>query len=189
MTKSDRKTIRFRGKTEAVLETIRVRGRTYFAIEKLSHRGAFRVFDPHAGPDGDFRVLHRISKSDVTPQKIEILRRLGGENSNRNFPGIVDFAHHNNDLFVVVGWVAGTSLQAYLNSVRADKITQTKCHGSCPIGARIGSRRVAFSPPNEHYSWRYFASEHRHHIWHQAVGLDRFRLGLAHRTQRPTRSG
>ena len=121
MTKSDRKTIRFRGKTEAVLETIRVRGRTYFAIEKLSHRGAFRVFDPHAGPDGDFRVLHRISKSDVTPQKIEILRRLGGENSNRNFPGIVDFAHQNNDLFVVVGWVAGTSLQAYLNSVRADK--------------------------------------------------------------------
>jgi len=118
MQKSGRKTIRFRGKTEQVLETFRVRGRSYFALEKLSRRGAFRVFDPHAGPHGDYRILHRLSKSNTSQHAIELLRRIGGPNGNRNFPGIVDFARQADDLFVVVAWVNGTNLRQYLDAIR-----------------------------------------------------------------------
>ena len=121
MPNSGRQTIRFRGKTEQVLETFRVRGRTYFALEKLSRRGAFRVFDPHAGPHGDYRILHRLLKSKTTQQAIETLRRIGGPNGNRNFPSIVDFARQADDLFVVVAWVNGTSLRQYLDAIRQKK--------------------------------------------------------------------
>lgn len=121
MRQSARKTIRFRGRSEPVLETFHVRGRNYFALEKLSRRGAFRVFDPHAGPDGDYRVLHRIPQSKGTRQQLEILKRLGGPQGNRNFPGIVDFARVDGDIFVVIGWVWGTNLSDYMNAVRERK--------------------------------------------------------------------
>ena len=126
MQNSGRKTIRFRGKTEKVLETFRVRGRTYFALEKLSRRGAFRVFDPHAGPHGDYRILHRLAKSKTTHQAIETLRRIGGPNGNRNFPGIVDFARQADDLFVVVAWVNGTNLRQYLDATGRSTWEQAK---------------------------------------------------------------
>ena len=121
MAQTDRKTIRFRGRTEPVIESFRVRGRSYFALEKLSARGAYRVFDPHAGPDGDYRVLYRISKSQITRQQLEILRRIGGPQANRNFPGIVDFAHQGGDVFVVMAWVHGTNLRSFLRAIRDKK--------------------------------------------------------------------
>ena len=105
MAQDSRKTIRFRGRTEPVIESFHVRGRSYFALEKLSGRGAYRVFDPHAGPHGDYRALHQIPRSQMTRGQLEILRRIGGPNANRNFPGIVDFAHQRADLFVVIAWV------------------------------------------------------------------------------------
>ena len=121
MPQNRRKSIRFRGRNEPVLETFRVRGRTYFALEKLSRRGAYRVFDPHAGPHGDYRILYRLSNAETSRQSIEILRRLGGPTGNRNFPGIVDFARQGDDLFVVVAWVTGTNLRRYLDAIRANK--------------------------------------------------------------------
>ena len=39
MAPTERKTIRFRGRTEPVIESFHVRGRSYFALEKLSGRG------------------------------------------------------------------------------------------------------------------------------------------------------
>lgn len=119
MDSDQRKTIRFRGRTESVLETFRVRGRTYFAVQKLSSRGAFRVFDSHAGPDGGFRTLYQFSRSKISRQQLEILRRLSGSNTNRNFPGIVDFVTQGEHLFVVVAWVDGTDLKSYLDAVRS----------------------------------------------------------------------
>jgi serine/threonine protein kinase len=103
---------------EQVLKTFNVGGRNYFAVEKLSHRGAFRVFDPHAGPDGDYRVLHQFPKSKVTSQTIEILRRLSGPQGQRNFPHIVDCSQAGKELFVVTEWVPGTNLRSYLQAVR-----------------------------------------------------------------------
>jgi serine/threonine protein kinase len=118
MPNKDQKSIRFRGTTEPVLETFRVRGRTYFALEKISRRGAFRVFDPHAGPHGDYRILYKLSRSKTTQQSIETLRRMSGPNGNRNFPRIVDFARQGDDLFVVADWVNGTNLRQYLDAIR-----------------------------------------------------------------------
>lgn len=122
MARSERKTIRFRGRTEPVIESFHVRGRTYFALEKLTSRGAFRVFDPHAGPDGDYRALHLIPKSEMTRQRLEVLRRLGGPGANRNYPGIVDFVPQRNEFVVVIAWVHGTNLKSYLSAVRNGKI-------------------------------------------------------------------
>ena len=121
MTRSGRKTIRYRGRSEPVIETLRVGGRSYFALEKLAASSVYRVFDSHAGPDGDYRVLHQIPKSKVTRQQIELLRRIGGASGNRNFPGIVDFVRQRGDLFVVIAWVHGTNLRDYLRAVRERK--------------------------------------------------------------------
>jgi serine/threonine protein kinase len=121
MARSDRKTIRFRGRTEPVIRSFHVRGRTYFALEKLSRRGAYRVFDPHAGPHGDYRVLHQVPQSQMTRDQLEILRRIGGPSGNRNFPGVVDFARERGDVFVVIGWVHGTDLRSFLGAVRDGK--------------------------------------------------------------------
>ncbi len=118
MNNRDKKSVRFRGKTEEVLESLHVRGRTYLVLEKLSWRGAYRVFDRHAGPDGDYRALYRIPKAKVSKNQIEILRRIGGTNANRNFPAIVDFAYQGNEVFIVMSWVPGVSLQRFLDSIR-----------------------------------------------------------------------
>lgn len=121
MASRTRRSIQFRGKSEPVLETIRADGRTYFALEKLSSRGAFRVFDPHAGPQGDYRVLYRVPGSKQSRQSVEVLRRLSGPSGNRNFPGIVDFIRQRDEVLVVVAWVDGTNLQSYLDAIRNRK--------------------------------------------------------------------
>lgn len=122
MNRNGAKTIRFRGREENVIEVFRVRGRSYFALENLSRRGAYRVFDPHAGPGGDYRALHKIPASKMTGQKIETLRRLTGASANRNFPHIVDYNRVGDDLFVATSWVWGTNLRDYLRGVREGKI-------------------------------------------------------------------
>jgi serine/threonine protein kinase len=117
----DRKTIRFRGRTEPVIESFHLSGRTYLALEKLSAHGAYRVFDSHAGPHGDYRALHRIGQPQVTRQQLDVLRQLGGPNANRNFPGCVDYVRQRGDLFLVIAWVHGTNLRHYLSAVRNRK--------------------------------------------------------------------
>ncbi len=121
MPRPERKSIRFRGRDEVVLETFRVRGRTYFALEKLSGRGAFRVFDPHAAPGGDYRALYRLPAAETSRQTTEILRRLAGPNANRNFPQLIECTRSGADLFVVLSWVWGTNLRDYLGAVREQK--------------------------------------------------------------------
>ncbi len=95
-----------------------VRGRTYLALEKLSPRGAYRVFDRHAGPDGDYRALHQIPASDMTRQRRETLRRVSGPRASRNFPGIIDFVRQGDQYTVVLAWVHGTNLRRFLHGLR-----------------------------------------------------------------------
>lgn len=121
LTRRNRKSIRFRGKNEPVIETLRVRARNYFVLEKLSARGAYRVFDPHAGPNGDYRALYRIPSDQTTRQKIEVLKRFSGPNGNRNFPSIVDYVRDHDTIIVVLAWVAGTNLREYLKAIRERK--------------------------------------------------------------------
>lgn len=101
-----------------MIETIRIRGRSYFVLEKLSVRGAFRVFDPHAGPLGDYCALYRLPSDKVTRQRVEVLKRFGGPNGNRNFPAIVDYVRNRDELFVVLAWVSGTNLRDYFSAIR-----------------------------------------------------------------------
>lgn len=159
MTGKRQKSIRFLGKNELVLETIRVRGRTYFVLEKLSRRGAFRVFDRHAGPNGDYRVLYRFSTSELTKQKMEVIKRFGGKNTNRNFPLIVDFAKTKEFTYVVLTWIWGVSLQEFLREIRAKKVAQPSvyevirlfrglAHGISHLHARCNLVHGDISPAN-----------------------------------------
>lgn len=95
-----------------------MRGKTYFVLELLSRRGAFRVFDPEAGPGGDYRVLYRLPASEINEQRIEILRRFSGPTANRNFPHLVQYTRSGSDVFVVLSWIWGTNLRDYLRAVR-----------------------------------------------------------------------
>lgn len=115
------RTIRFRGREEKILDVFSVRGRQYFALEQLSHRGAFRVFDRHAGINGDYRVLYRIPYSRLTRDRIEMLRRLSGPTANRNFPFISDCVRQGDEMIVVMSWVSGRNLRDLLAQVRQDK--------------------------------------------------------------------
>ena len=117
-----KKSILFRGRRENIIDIFPVRGRTYFALEKLSRRGSYRVFDPHAAPGGDYRVLRRIPSSKWTRQKIETLRRISGPTVNRNFPRIVDCAQSGDEIFVAAEWVWGTNLRDYLCAIRKKEI-------------------------------------------------------------------
>ena len=121
MAHRNRKTIRFRGREEPVLETFRVRGCSYFVLEELSRRGAYRVFDPLAAPGGDYRVLYRFPATQMSRQKTEILRRLSGPNANRNFPQLVEFTRAGSDFFVLLSWVWGTNLRDYFHAIREQK--------------------------------------------------------------------
>lgn len=125
--------IRFRGRDEKILDVFSVRGRRYYSLEKLSRRGAFRVFDRHAGPAGDYRVLYRFPYSRATSQRIETLRRLGGPTANRNFPHIVECTRQGGNLFVVMPWVWGTNLRELLRQIRS----QTLPRPSVPEAARL----------------------------------------------------
>ncbi|REJ87812.1 MAG: hypothetical protein DWQ34_24525 [Planctomycetota bacterium] len=125
--------VRFRGRTEPVIDTIRLKGRKYLVLENLSRRGAVRVFDPQAGPHGDYRVLYRLPHSRATQQTIETLRRLGGPTANRNFPFITDCVRDGGELFVVMSWVWGTDLRMLLRSIRSGESSRP----SVPEMARL----------------------------------------------------
>jgi len=133
MAKQGRKTVRFRGREEKVLETISVRRRPYFVLEKLSRREAYRVFDPRGGPHGDYRVLYRIPFSRATNQRIEVLRALSGPTANTNFPVITDCARQANELFVVMTWVWGTNLREYVRQVRGGSAPRPSTPALCRL--------------------------------------------------------
>lgn len=121
MNGSTRRTIRFRGREESVIDTINVGGHRYEVLAKLSERSAYRVFDSSAAPDGDYRALYRISRREMTEQRREILGRLGGPNANRNFPQIVQFKRSGDDVFIVLSWIHGTNLASFLQAIRTEK--------------------------------------------------------------------
>ncbi len=115
-------TVSVRGRTDRVQGEFRLGGRQYLALEKIGGPGrdTWRVFDWHAGPEGDFRVLHRLEKSPATTQRIEVLRRVA--EGNLHLPKIVDFHQDENHVWVVQTWVWGTPLENYLEQVRAGRV-------------------------------------------------------------------
>ncbi|MBY0587196.1 protein kinase [bacterium] len=133
MSQARPKSIEYRGRREEVLEVFRIRGRNYFAVERLSRRGTFRVFDPHAAPGGDFRVLAQIPAEKFTGQKIETLRRIAGPNMNPNFPVITHCVRERGDWFIVMTWVWGIDLREYLARVRRREIPRPSVTEVCRL--------------------------------------------------------
>lgn len=110
-----------RGRMDRVQGVVRVGARDYWALERLggSGREIWRVFDPQAGPEGDFRVLHRLPNSAVGAQRIEVLRRTS--EGNLHLAKFVDFHQTQDEMLVVMNWVWGTPLDEYLQQVRTGR--------------------------------------------------------------------
>lgn len=113
-----------RGKAERVIESVRIGGRTYDLLERLSQREAYRVFDAQAGPHGDYRMLHRLPKGNSIGQRLAVLQRLAGPNSNPNFPTTTQCVREGREWCVVTTWIDGVSLRDFLRSVRGGEIAR-----------------------------------------------------------------
>ncbi|MBX3412407.1 MAG: hypothetical protein KF708_06950 [Pirellulales bacterium] len=115
---SGRNCIRFRGREEPILGERFVGRRKYLLLKRLNaHDGeAYRAFDPHAGPGGDYRALHVLPRTRATKQRIDILRRLGERGGH--FPNLVDYARDAHGVTIVFSWVHGPTLREYFEGIK-----------------------------------------------------------------------
>jgi serine/threonine protein kinase len=113
------KSVTVRGKREPVLDEIRVAGKSFPVLERLGSKGRtiVRIYDDEAGPRGDYRVLHVLSHSAETSQRIEILRRL--TQGNKNFPAVVRYVPERDRVVVIFEWAWGKNLESILEGIRA----------------------------------------------------------------------
>ncbi|MBA3312936.1 MAG: protein kinase [Planctomycetaceae bacterium] len=110
--------VRVRERSDVVIGEIATGPNRYFVLERLAERREiYRVFDPTAGPGGDFRALHVLPAGKATEQRLEVLKRVSDGNSN--FPTIVDFHREPERVIVVLAWIWGTPLQEKLRAARA----------------------------------------------------------------------
>jgi serine/threonine protein kinase len=123
--------ITVRGRVDTVLDEIHVGPKRYYVLERLSGRERFRVFDPAAGFNGDYRVIHFLPRGRDTEQQIEVLRRLAEK--NLHFPKILECARQADKLAVVTTWIWGTSLREFLADVRERKHHQPSSREVCRL--------------------------------------------------------
>ncbi len=114
------RTVSVRGKRFPVIRDYRLGGKVYQAIEKLSgQRPRYKVYDKHAGPDGDFRVLQIVPNSPRVREYVKVLQRVSRHNSN--FPGIIDYHVTAEDVMLVVNWIPGQTLAHHLKNSKTKK--------------------------------------------------------------------
>ncbi|MBX9681652.1 MAG: protein kinase [Gemmataceae bacterium] len=108
-----------RGRVDAVLDEFRIGPKSYFVLERLGRRERFRVFDPSAGLNGDYRVVHFLPRGKATEQQLEVLRRFSEK--NLHFPKILECQRRRDDIALITTWVWGVNLAEYLRAVRERK--------------------------------------------------------------------
>jgi len=141
---SGRQSIRFRGRDEPVIGERHVGRRKYLLLEKLNARDseAYRVFDPHAGPGGDYRALHLLPNSGATRQRINVLKRLGERGGH--FPSMTDYASERDGVTVVFSWVHGPTLREYLNGVQQQKLPRPSASEATRMISRLAHGLAQF---------------------------------------------
>lgn len=106
--------VRYRGRTEPVVDEMTLGGKRYLILEKLKggDRQRYRAFDPLAGPKGDMRAICVLPRSQATGQHVEVLQRLS--QNNRDMPAILEYHRRGGQIFLVMPWVWGLDLKTHL---------------------------------------------------------------------------
>jgi serine/threonine protein kinase len=105
-----------------VLDRVRVYRTDYLVTARLGRGGRERlqVFDRTAGPEGDLRMLHVLSRSRHTEQQVKVLSRVARRNTAG--PQILQYQVRDGKVFVVTTWLPGQDLASYLDDARAGRI-------------------------------------------------------------------
>ena len=111
-----RKTIGVRGTRYDITGALKLGGRTLLVLDHpLSRRRTkYCVFDRHAGPRGDLRAMHIVSRDKAGYEYVNVVGRIS--EGNVNLPRLVEYRTQANRLYLILDWVHGRSLAAYLRT-------------------------------------------------------------------------
>lgn len=114
--------IRFQGRDYPVMDRWIIGGCEFLILRRLSGRSLSRylAFDRRAGPDGDLRVIHVLSKSRRSTQQLMVLR--SASKTIRTFTKLLRFQAEGETIRVVTEWVPGDDLESYLERAHAGAI-------------------------------------------------------------------
>jgi len=126
-------TVRVDGRICPVIDRVRAAGRSWPVLEitGAGSRRQLKVFDRFAGRMGGLRSLYLLPKSQVSRQHIDVLRRVSAANSH--LPTILEYREERRFIVLIVSWVSGSTLRAYLNAVQS---------GSRPATSPVESVRL-----------------------------------------------
>ena len=117
--KKKSQTIRIGNEWLPVIGRQTVNGRGYLLLKELTtrvHGGRFQVFDPRAGLHGELRRLIVLPRSPESVRQLSVLQRL--RQHENLFAQIIDLERRRDDILIVMDWVPGPTLKAYLTEVR-----------------------------------------------------------------------
>ena len=153
-------TIRFRGRVEPVLDEISLGNKTYQILERLGggERLRYRAFDRLAGPRGDYRAIHVLTRSREIEQQLAVLQRLS-DVRNVNVPFVIEYHAQREKVYLVLAWVWGTSLAEHLERVnerrakpvsamQASRLIRGLAHGLCQLHHRWNVNHGDIKPAN-----------------------------------------
>jgi len=96
------------------------------------HGGRFQAFDPTAGLNGEFRRLMILPRNPESERHLRILQRLRRQETL--FARIIDLERRRNDLLIVMDWIPGLTLKAYLTEVRDGRLPRPSVREAFRLG-------------------------------------------------------
>jgi serine/threonine protein kinase len=110
--------VRVLGSEMPIRDRIEIGHRIYLILDELGCAGRKRymALDPHAGPSGALRAILVLPDSRRGRQHANVLDQIS--RNNGALPKVFDFRARRGELFVVMEWVKGIDLQAYLAGAR-----------------------------------------------------------------------
>lgn len=114
--RSQNQAIQVRGVWTPFLERRRIGRHDLFLLEQVGGpcRERYRAFDPHSGPNGDFFLVQRVPCRPQHEQLLQVLHRLRHD----NFPRVCEWRRLDGSVDVVMSWIEGVSLEAYVRNIR-----------------------------------------------------------------------
>ena len=128
-------TIRIGKELMPVIGQETVNGRVYLLLKELStriHGARFMAFDPNAGLRGELRRLLVLPRSPESVRQLHILQRL--RQHENLFAQIIDLERRRKDLLIVMDWVQGPTLEAYLTEVKEGRFPRPGVREAFRIG-------------------------------------------------------
>ena len=122
-----------------------VNGRTYLVLEELGatpDRLRFRVFDPNSGIHGEERRLLVLPRNATSERHLKLLQRA--RHHDNLYAQILDLERHHREMSIVMDWVPGPTLDAYLTGVSRGQCERPSLREAYRLGRNLahGLRRL-----------------------------------------------